>query len=100
MQRGDGGQYAGVLDALQQHVGDWCQHDWAESLAVGYVDCGADYMVDEGIAEDDPDVERKVKTAMLAGLIQQNCELCFAVQEEERRRALAELNAGKQERLL
>ena len=94
-QRGDHGNDA-MLDAMRVHVGDHCQHHWAESIAAGYND-----LWDELEGEADASL---ILLGMLVGAV---CELCDAVQRAhirrvrvEAERARAEQEAGVQGKLL
>ncbi len=85
-----------MLDTLRVRVDEFCQHDWANSVAAGHND-----LWDELEDEEDPGL------VLLGQLVDMTCDKCDTAQrlhverikaEEERRRK--ELEAGIQERLL
>jgi len=95
LQRGGHGNEA-MLDFLRIHVGEHCQHDWANSIAAGYNDLW-DELQDEG----EPGL------ILLGQLVDMTCELCDTAQrlhlervKAEAERARKEREAGVQERLL
>ena len=84
------------MDFLRVHVGEFCQHDWANSIAAGYNDLWDD-LEDEG----EPGL------ILLGQLVDMTCELCDTAQrlhvervKAEAERARKEREAGVQERLL
>ncbi len=94
-QCGDHGNDA-MLEAMRVHVGDHCQHHWANSIAAGYND-----LWDELESEADPGL------ILLGRLVDAVCELCDAVQRAHVRRVRAdaertraEQEAGVQGKLL
>lgn len=89
-QRGGHGNDS-VLEAMRAHVGEYCHHDWARSIAMGY-----NYLWDELEREPDPGL------ILLGRLVAAVCELCDAAQcaHVGRVRAEAKREAGVQGKLL
>ena len=78
-----------MLEAMRDHVGDHCQHHWANSIAAGYNDLW-----------DELESKADAGLILLGRLVDAVCELCDAVQRAHTEQIEAEQEVGVQGRLL